>query len=238
MSGRAIAVLLCGMAIVAVACKTAQPGPAKAPVAAVAPVAPTEDVAAKNFLQLPDPQAGSLIKPEHFVRDWLVLGPFTYETGKVGGDEDQGSAKIAFVKDEANLIPKEGAEVEGKKWVRYKIAEDPTPDKINLDAFYNGIDYCAAYLGCHVYAPRDLDNLHLLIGSDDYDTVWINGKQVHFYGERRRAPMADEDTVKGVSLKKGKNVVVVKLVDVVIQWALYFRFTDDKGLPMRVADKP
>jgi hypothetical protein len=244
MSWKTTVALLCGMAIGVAACQTTPVKPVgttsvRATVAQAPSVTAGEDVITRNFLQLPDPKAGLQVKSEHYIRDWLVLGPFIFETGKHGGDEDQGAAKIEFVKDEANLAPKEGVEVNGKKWARYKnTASDAEPEYIDLNQFYKDIDYCAAYLGCSVYAPKDLDNLTFMTGSDDYETVWINGKKLYTYEERRRSPAPDQDSIKGVSLKKGKNVIIVKVVDVVDRWGFYGRFTDEKGNPMKITDKP
>jgi len=215
-------VSLCGLAMMLAACKTAERG-----------------VITWNYLQLPDPTAGQTAKPEHFVRDWLVLGPFTFETGKHGGEQDQEAANIEFVKKEASLSPREGVEVGGKKWVRYKNPSPTAPSEyIDLDAFFDKADYAAAYIGCYVHAPKSLDNLTFWTGSDDYETVWINGKRVHHYDKERRAPKPDQDPVRGVSLKKGWNVIVVKVVDVVKKWGFYGRFSDAKGNPMKVTDTP
>jgi len=229
---REVLVLGCAVAFFAVGCKTTKTAPA-------VKAAEAEAVVTKNYLHLPEPNASLFVTPKDFVRDWLVLGYFSYQPGKYGGDEDQGAAKVAFVPDEAGLVPKEGAVVAGKKWQRYKNdMYDARPELIDLDQFYGAPEYCAAYLGCYVHAPKDLDNLILYVGSDDYVTVWINGKKVHEYSERRRSASPDQDEVKGISLHKGWNRVIVKLVDVVYDWELYLRFADSSGKPIKVTETP
>jgi len=223
--------------------RTRRAPPVPAPPALPAPPGPTvsEPVpsAGVNYLHLPTPDTTSVAKSEQFIRNWLVLGPFTYETGKHGGDQDQGAAKVEFVPNESGLTPTEGAEVGGKKWQRYaRKSYTVDPEFVDLDEFYGGPDYCAAYLGCYVYAPQDLANASLCIGSDDYAVIWINGKKVFTYDLKRRAPVPDQDTIKNVSLNRGKNVMIVKVVDVVKRWGFYGRFADAQERPLSVTDAP
>jgi len=189
----------------------------------------TEQVITANYLQPAKEQKG-LLDEQYFVRDWLVLGPYQYDAAKFGGERGgQGATDVAFVKDESALTPKEGASVEGKVWKRYKSG-----DRVDLDSFYNAIDYAVAYLGTYVYSPAEVKDCILYIGSDDYVKVYINEKLVHTYKEKRRAAEKDQDKVTGITLKKGWNKIVVKVVDVVIDWAIYLRFADSNGNPMKV----
>jgi hypothetical protein len=224
--------VLCGLALALAGCRMMGIGPVfggKSP----------PDPSAMNYLHLPDANAGLLVKSDHYLRNWLLLGPYRYETGRHGGDEDQGAARVKFVANEADLLPQTGAQVGDRQWRPYEDADaGAQPERIDLNQFYAGIEYAAAYLGCYVHSPKDVDDLILYIGSDDYVTVWINGREVHHYDEGRRSAFPDDDVVKGISLKKGWNRVVVKCVDVVLAWELYFRFADSSGRPMRVTDGP
>ncbi len=192
---------------------------------------------AVNYLVLTDQTTTGRIEPEYFVRNWLVLGPFAYESGKVGGLQDQGAAKIPFVKNEAKLRPRLGTEVAGHKWQRYEI-EKALPQYINLDEMFKGPEYVSAYAGCTVYAPKSLKDLILLTGSDDYLTVWIDGREVFLYDKARRKAEPDMDKTKGITLREGANTVVVKCTDVVKHWGFYLRFSDSEGHLMRVLDMP
>ena len=82
--------------------------------------------------------------------------------------------------------------------------------------------------------PADTDNVIMKVGSDDYMKIWINGKIVFVYNKERRASDWDQNIVKGISLKKGLNRIVVKCVNIVGGWNMYVRFTDADGLPFRV----
>jgi hypothetical protein len=189
----------------------------------------TEQAITANYLQ-PAAEKKGWLDEEYFVRDWLVLGPYQYDADKFGGEwGGQDATDVAFVKDESALTPKEGTRVEGKAWKRYR-----SEAHVDLDSFYDGIEYAVAYLGTYVYSPAKIKNCTLYIGSDDYIKVYINEKLVHTYKEERRAAEMDNDEVTGITLKKGWNKIVVKVVDVVFDWAIYLRFADSNGNPMKV----
>jgi len=189
----------------------------------------TEEVITGNYLQPAEEQEGWLDE-EYFVRDWLVLGPYKYDADEFGGEwGGQGATDVAFVKDESGLTPKEGVRVQGKAWERYESSA-----LVDLDTFYDGIEYAVAYLGTYVYSASEVKDCTLYIGSDDYVKVYLNEKLVHTYKEERRAAERDQDKVPGIVLKKGWNKVVVKVVDVVFDWAIYLRFADSNDNPMKV----
>jgi len=52
---------------------------------------------------------------------------------------------------------------------------------------------------------------------------------VHTYKEDLRAASPDQDTVKGINLKKGWNTILVKCVDVYGDWGIYCRIANSEG---------
>jgi hypothetical protein len=99
------------------------------------------------------------------------------------------------------------------------------PGEIDLGYNEHACTYAVAVVEC----PEAVTDAKLLVGSDDYVKVWINGKLVHTYKSACRAGEADQDTVKGVSLNKGENRIVVKCVNVLSAWNFYLRFADKDG---------
>lgn len=184
---------------------------------------------------LPTDKTSSFITEKNFVMDWVVLGPFTFDEDAFGGDQQQPAAGHPFIRNEGGLDGTQTAP-EGTAWKVQHFVGDAGTGQIDLDAFYGVIDHAAAYAVAWLDCPEDAKDLKLYIGSDDYVTVWINGKQVHAYDTERRAGSADQDIIKGIALAKGLNRVVVKCVDVVFAWDLYFRLTDARDKP--VAFKP
>jgi hypothetical protein len=71
----------------------------------------------------------------------------------------------------------------------------------------------------------------LKIGSDDQARVYLNSKLIH-EATGHRTYQADEDTVEGVALEAGLNVVVFKVVNQTEGWQGSVRFTDAAGQPI------
>jgi hypothetical protein len=89
------------------------------------------------------------------------------------------------------------------------------------------VGYAVAY----IIADADLGALTLTLGSDDQVKVYLNGKEIHSNDEGR-ALEKDEDSVPGLSMKKGLNVLVVKVVNEEEDWAVSARFIDKDGKPV------
>ena len=193
------------------------------------PVAPTKAV---NELVLPA-QAVDQPAAKHFVTNWLLLGPLTFAEADYGGGHQQAAADKEFMPDEAKLDGTQ-APPEGATWQEKQFEDDAQPGRVDLDAFYEQAEHAAAYAVCWLRCAEAVADAKLLVGSDDYITVWINGKQVHRYKKERRAGEADQDTVENIALKKGDNRIVVKCVDVVLGWNFFFRLTDKDGKAIEV----
>ena len=59
----------------------------------------------------------------------------------------------------------------------------------------------------------------------------LNGKPIHSHDEGRPFEK-DEDSVLGLSLRRGLNVLVVKLINEEEDWAVSARFVDKDGQPV------
>jgi len=176
--------------------------------------------------------AGAVTK-DHFVTNWLVLGPFKFKADDFGGDQQQAAADKAFVPDEAGL---NGLQIPPKPavWREKQFSDRMETGRINLDGTFGRIEHAAAYAVAWVHCSEEITSANLLVGSDDYITVWINGKAVHTYKTERRAGEADQDKIANITLRKGYNRIVVKCVDVVLGWNFFLRFTDKDGKPIAV----
>jgi hypothetical protein len=69
------------------------------------------------------------------------------------------------------------------------------------------------------------------VGSDDMCKIYLNGKEIHKATDER-ALEKDQDSVGDVTLKKGTNVLVVKVVNTIIDWSGCVRFVDKDGKPV------
>ena len=210
-------VLVLGMLVVA-GCRSA------------ATVAPTK---AASELVPPTAKSSIFLTQKHFVTHWLVLGPFQFGEADFGGDQQQAAADKEFMPDEAALDGTQPAP-KGTTWQEKDFRGDFQAGRIDLDGLYGTPDHAAAYAVAWLDCPEAIPDACLLVGSDDYITVWLNGKLVHAYKEKRRASEWDQDKVEGLSLRKGWNRVAVKCVDVVFDWEFYLRFADKEGRPIAV----
>jgi hypothetical protein len=89
-----------------------------------------------------------------------------------------------------------------------------------------------AYAVCYVKSALEQKGLVLKIGSDDQARVYLNGQKV-YEQKRPRLVGLDGDTVSGVDLRAGLNVVVFKVVNGEGKWrgSLRFATRDDHPVP-------
>jgi hypothetical protein len=168
------------------------------------------------------------IDAEGYVCAWLVLAPIPLKQGQDGAS----ALDVEPVKGEANLKPHAGDTLSaGGKEVTW--IESRAKDQI-LD--FNGVlgkqtENSVGYAVAYITADADVADLTLRLGSDDQIKVYLNGKPIHSNDEGRPLEK-DEDSVPGVSLRRGLNVLVVKVVNEEEDWALSARFVDKEGKPV------
>jgi hypothetical protein len=176
-----------------------------------------------------DEDAKSGLDEEGYIGKWLVLAPIAFEDGQ------EGPAALAKeqIKDEASLKPKAGDKIDlGGKDYTWKAAEadDGVLDFNELlgQTTENSVAYAVSVL----VLDEERNNVALKVGSDDQVRIYLNGKQIHSIDEARSLER-DQDTVEGLTLKKGRNVLVVKVVNEGVDWSTTARFVDKDGAPLR-----
>jgi hypothetical protein len=177
------------------------------------------------------------IDSEGYLCTWLVVSPIPFKDGAGGGE----SLAEEQVKGEATLKPKVGDKIEvGGKSLAWKEcqAKDQALDFNDLlgHETENSVGYAVAYL----VADADLDGVTLKIGSDDQAKVYWNGKVIYTQDEPRPFEK-DEDSVSDLTLKRGLNVLVVKVVNEQEDWQLSARLLDKDGKPitnLKMTTKP
>lgn len=171
-----------------------------------------------------DDKAGT--DSDGFVQQWLVLAPIPLKEGESGAD---GLGREA-IPGEAALKPKAGDKIKaGDKelaWKAYAAKDHLLDFNGHLGAqTEDAIGYAVTY----VTAPADM-TVRMKTGSDDQCKVWLNGKEAFKFTDARPTEK-DQDTTE-VSLKKGVNVLVVKLVNEKIDWSFCVRFVDKDDKPV------
>jgi hypothetical protein len=167
---------------------------------------------------------GTGLNDEGFITTWLLLAPIPLAEGQSGAD----ALDKEQLKDEARLEPRadDKVKVGGKElvWKAYKAKE----------LFFDFNDFLGkktedsvGYAVCYINAPAEMKGIQLKIGSDDQAKVYLNGKEVLKQDEARPLE-ADEDTVE-VTLRKGMNVLVFKVINEKDDWSGCARFMDNNG---------
>ena len=163
---------------------------------------------------------------EGFIRHWLVLAP-------IGIQEDSGASEIEkdFLSGEAAIKPKadDTVNVGGKvlTWRAHTTA-DFFIDFRESFGKERGED-AAGYAVAYVVADEEM-KVTLSVGSNDQFKAWLNGKPVLKFTETRTL---DKDTDFGdVTLVKGQNVLVLKVINEKNSWQGCARFKKD-GAPVQ-----
>ena len=160
-----------------------------------------------------------------FIRNWLMLAPIAVQ-------EDSGATEIEkdFLGGEATIKPKPGdkVNVDGKilTWTPHQTS-DYFIDFLKAFGAERGEDV-AGYAVAYITADTEM-KVRLSIGSNDQCKVWLNGVQVIKFSETRTL---DKDTDRAdVTLNKGQNVLVFKVINEKNNWQGAARFLQN-GAPV------
>lgn len=200
------------------------------PAAPLAPAAPVIPAAAARVPEGPPSKDPSRMDNDGFIRYWLILAPLPSEK------EMAGAAEIVAdrLRGESNLRPRaeERVSYKGKDftWKRHKSPEY----FIDFKKFVEGqkSDDCLAYAVAYVNSEEALRDLKVCVGSNDQCRVYINGQSV-LQHEKSRSLERDQSIANGVALRKGENVVILKVANEKNQWQGCLRFMDKNGTPIR-----
>ena len=106
-----------------------------------------------------------------------------------------------------------------------EIHSDNINDVINRIGFAeSNLDDYSSYALINLVSDTDRPNLTMRVGSDDTVKVWLNGEVVHKHTEGRGANDF-QDEFK-VDLKAGSNLLLVKVHDYWLQWAMFVGIED------------
>jgi serine/threonine protein kinase len=145
----------------------------------------------------------------NFVRLWLVLSeslPYEDTDGVKALDEKQ-------IPNEAILRPRAGEPQDvGGKTLSWK--EHHSEAYLDFQALYDlpAHKRVAAYAVCYIQADADRTDLALRVGSDDQAKLYLNGERI-YRQPRARGLKLDDDEVPPITLRKGTNVLVFKVVN-------------------------
>lgn len=166
--------------------------------------------------------------PEGFIRDWLVLAP--HSIGDSPGADEIDKKQFA---EEAKPAAAEGmSQKVGGKELTWQVVASKTFYVDFKELHPSESEHVVAWAVAYVVAPEEKSGLTLKMNSNDQGKVYLNGKEVVKFTETRTLEKETEDAAAGVTLKKGVNVLVLKVVNEENNWQGSVRFTDQAGKPL------
>ena len=153
---------------------------------------------------------------------WSVIGPFDNTSG-AGYDK-------AFIPEAATQLDTALTYDGHNGQIGWTQQTDKTFDGyVDFETIFGGdLNWVAAYAWTTLTVP-DERIAHIYFGSDDQAKIWLNGESV-FTDSTAHSVAIDHATIP-VTLKPGKNTLLVKVCDEEIFWGFYLRITDTDGKP-------
>ena len=175
--------------------------------------------------------AGNL-KDGQFMRGFLLIGPFPNAlpagiTNYYHTDDCQGWNEdfLASAGGEKGVVPEAGKTLSYKgknySWINYSSDQD----QVNLKKVFTPNDGVEAYAACWIESESAREKV-FGFGSNDGAKVWLNGKLVHKIHMPR--PVQTDDDYFRLALKKGKNLLLIKIDQGFGGWGFVIRPVDEK----------
>ncbi|MBI4578642.1 MAG: HEAT repeat domain-containing protein, partial [Planctomycetes bacterium] len=160
------------------------------------------------------------------ITNWWVVGPFEL------GEQNQGWNVEYVGEPDVNLV---GRYMSGKRRVQWTpVTSDDPHGKINLRATVADADNAIAYAYTEITVKEATDAV-LLVGTDDSERIWLNGKKV-FELWTARGLTVDQDKVPA-RLEAGVNRILMKVWQNTLGWEFCMRVTQPDGRPVQFTQK-
>ncbi len=184
-----------------------------------------QDIAVQDILDRNDFRSS---QAQGFVQTWLVLPPLPFDAAESGAQ----ALDRPQLADEASLRPRPGEQVTvGGRLQRWQEHRS-TKAVVDFNAVPGRVaGRCVTYAVCYIESDKARDGLWLQVGCDDQAKVYLNGREV--YESRLPHSLVTLDTVGPVSLKRGNNVLLLKVANETGQWEGCARLIDDAGWPVQ-----
>ena len=165
---------------------------------------------------------------EGYIRHWVMLAPIALPEGESGAD----AVFKEQIKEEAALQPKAGDKVKirGKELTWQNITA--ATNYFDFNAVLKTVnDHAAGYMVTYIECDTERPDVIMAVASNDEGRIYFNGVDIYAFSEPRTL-MLDADKGK-VTLKKGVNVVVFKVINEQNSWQGAMRLLDKAGAPLK-----
>ncbi|MCI4397247.1 MAG: DUF3857 domain-containing protein [Acidobacteria bacterium] len=162
-------------------------------------------------------KALGLAQKQGFISSWLIIGPYS-DDNKLGWDtfydpERKLDFAGTYFGKEHEISWRRAPEAEGSEMVR-------------LDSFLDPSEKVAGYAASFVFAERDMVAV-VRGGYNEAYKLWLDGEKI---GESKRYNgLAFDQFADGCTLRKGWNVLLVKVCNQESGWNFMARLTDASG---------
>ena len=92
-------------------------------------------------------------------------------------------------------------------------------------------DHAAGYMVTYIECDKEMPDVTMAVASNDQGRIYFNGVDIYAFTEARPL-MLDADKGR-VTLKKGVNVIVFKIINEQNSWQGAMRFLDKAGAPVK-----
>ena len=174
--------------------------------------------------------AADILQPDAdgYIGHWLMLAPIALAGGETGSE----AIFKEQIKDEATLRPKAGDKLKiGGKELTWKNITAAT-NHFDFAASVNTLGekeagYAVTYIECETEKP----DVIMAVASNDQGRIYFNGVDIYVWSEPRGLVL---DSEKGrITLQKGINVIVFKIINEQGNWQGAMRFLDKAGAPLK-----
>jgi hypothetical protein len=135
------------------------------------------------------------------------------------------------IKDEAALRPKprDKVKVGGKELTWQNVTA--LTNYFDFNAIQRSVnDHVAGFMVTYIECDQEMPDVVLAVASNDQGRIYFNGVDIYAFTEARPL-MLDADKGR-VTLKKGVNVFVFKVLNEQNSWQGAMRFLDKAGAPL------
>ena len=163
-----------------------------------------------------------------YIRDWVMLAPIALPEGADAGD----LLLRRQIQDEAGLKPRAGevVTVNGRQLTWRNVTAETNFFDFNA-VLKTQNDQAAGFMVTYVECDREIPDVIIAVGSNDQGRIYFNGVDIYAFTEARPLLL---DADKGrVTLKKGVNVMVFKIINEQNSWQGAMRLLDKAGAPVK-----
>jgi hypothetical protein len=165
---------------------------------------------------------------EGYIRHWVMLAPIALPGEEPGTD----AIYKQQIRDEGALRPKAGDTVKASgKELTWQNITAPT-NYFDFNAILKSVnDRAAGYMVTYIESETEKPDVIMAVASNDEGRIYFNGVDIYLFSEPRPL-MLDADKGK-VTLRKGLNVIVFKVINEQNAWQGAMRLLDKSGAPLK-----